>query len=80
MRNTIEDTNKLADKLEQNEKEEISEALTNAEDWLNSNEDAEREDFDEQRRELTQICDPIIARVYNEQGGQGGYEEDFEEF
>jgi heat shock protein 5 len=69
MRNTVEDTNKLADKLEQSEKDEINEALTNAEDWLSSNEDAEREDYDDQRRELTQICDPIIARIYNEQGG-----------
>ena len=32
-------------------------------------------------RELTSICDPIIAQVYQQMGGQGqGGDEDFEEF
>jgi len=35
MRNTIEDRDKLADKLEESDKSTIAEALTEAEDWLN---------------------------------------------
>jgi len=37
MRNTIEDKNKLADKLDSTDKSTIDEALTEAEDWLNTN-------------------------------------------
>ena len=47
MRNTIEDKDKLADKLEQDDKDTIADALSEAEDWLNANEDASREDYDD---------------------------------
>ena len=81
MRNTIEDKDKLADKLDQDDKNTITEALTEAEDWLNSNDDADRDAFEEQMKELQSVCDPIIAQVYQGQGGQGGsYDDDDEEF
>ena len=64
MRNTIEDKDKLAEKLDEDDKSTIADALTEAEDWLNANDDASREDFDEQLKELQSICDPIIATVY----------------
>jgi len=47
MRNTIEDKDKLADKLDEDDKNTIAEVLSEAEDWLNANEEASREDFDE---------------------------------
>lgn len=46
MRNTIEDKDKLAEKLNEDDKSTIQDAITEAEDWLNSNEDAEKEDID----------------------------------
>lgn len=52
MRNTIEDKDKLAEKLDEDDKSTISDALTEAEDWLNANEDAEKDDFDEHMKEL----------------------------
>ena len=61
MRNTVEDKDKLADKLEQEDKNTITEALTEAEDWLNSNDDADKEDYESQMKDLQGICDPIIA-------------------
>jgi len=64
MRNTIEDKDKLADKLDEDDKNTINDALTEAEDWLNSNDDADKDAFDEQMKELQRICDPIIAQVY----------------
>lgn len=79
MRNTIEDKEKLADKLDEDDKTTISDALTEAQDWLNSNDDAEKDGFDEQLKELQRVCDPIIAQVYQSQGGQGGFDDD-EEF
>jgi len=65
MRNTIEDRDKLADKMNEDDKNAIASALTEAEDWLNSNSDAEKDDIDFQKRELQSVCDPIIAQIYN---------------
>ena len=50
MRNTIEDKDKLAEKLSEDDKSTIQDALTEAEDWLNSNEEADRESIDEQMK------------------------------
>jgi len=47
MRNTIEDKDKLAEKLNEDDKSTIQDAITEAEDWLNSNEDAEKDDIDQ---------------------------------
>ena len=80
MRNTIEDKDKLADKLDMDDKNTIAEALTEAEDWLNSNDDADKDAFEEQMKELQRTCDPIIANIYQSQGGQGGEYDDDEEF
>jgi endoplasmic reticulum chaperone BiP len=79
MRNTIEDKDKLADKLDQDDKNTIADAIAEGEDWLNANDEASREDYDEQLKDLQRICDPIIASVYESQGGQG-YDDDEEEF
>ena len=79
MRNTIEDKDKLAEKLSEDDKSTIQDAITETEDWLNSNDDADREAIDEQMKELQSVCDPIIASIYDSQGYQGGDEDD-EEF
>jgi len=46
MRNTIEDKEKLAEKIEEDDKSKIKDALTEAQDWLNSHEDAEKDDYE----------------------------------
>ena len=79
MRNTIEDKDKLAEKLSEDDKSTIQDAITETEDWLNSNDDADREAIDEQMKELQSVCDPIIASIYDSQGYQGGDDDD-EEF
>jgi len=66
MRNTIEDKDKLADKLDEDDKSTISDALTDAEDWLNQNDEADKDDYEEQMKELQRICDPIIAQIYQQ--------------
>jgi len=38
---------------------------------MNSNDDADKEGFEEQLKELQRVCDPIIAQLYQQQGGQG---------
>jgi endoplasmic reticulum chaperone BiP len=80
MRNTIEDKEKLADKIEAEDKDKIKEALQTAQDWLKEHEEAEKEDLEAQLKELQSVCDPIIAKVYKQHGGPqaGGSSEDEE--
>ena len=81
MRNTIEDKEKLADKIDADDKNKISDALSEASDWLSSNEDADKDDYETHYKELTRICDPIIGKIYQQQGGQsaGHDDEEFED-
>ena len=79
MKNSIDDKDKLADKLEEEDKHVIRGALTDAQDWLNANADAEREDLDDKLKELQSVCDPIISKIYQGMGGQGASYDD-EEF
>ncbi len=52
MRNTVEDKEKLADKISADDKSAIQDALSEASDWLSSNDDAEKDDFEEHLKEL----------------------------
>ena len=80
MKNSVEDKDKLAEKISEDDKSSITDALTDASDWLNANSDAEKSDFEDKLKELQSVCDPIIAQVYQQAGGQGqAEEEDFEE-
>ena len=75
MSKTINDS--LKEKLDDDDRATIQEALTEARDWYESNmEDASKDDFEEQMKDLQRVCDPIIASIYGSQGGQGGSQDD----
>jgi len=52
MKNSIEDKQKLAEKLDEEDKGSIKDAITDAQDWLNANQDAEKDDFEDKLKEL----------------------------
>jgi len=52
MKSSIDDKDKLSEKLEAEDKSKIKDALTDAQDWLNANSDAEKDDFEEKLKEL----------------------------
>ena len=64
MKNSVDDKDKLADKISEDDKSTIKDALTDASDWLNANSDAEKDDFEDKLKELQRVCDPIISAVY----------------
>merc|ERR1712178_140314 len=78
MKNTWSDSEKgVADKISEDDKETIEKALEDANEWLDENQEAEKEDFDEKLKEVQDICNPIISKVYQESGGApggGGFE------
>merc|ERR1712100_628781 len=69
MKNSVEDKEKLAEKISDEDKSAIKDALTDAQDWLNANNDAEKDDFEDKLKELQAVCDPIIQKVYQASGG-----------
>ena len=64
MKNSVDDKDKLAEKISEDDKSTIKDALTDASDWLNANSDAEKDDFEDKLKELQRVCDPIISAVY----------------
>merc|ERR1712071_556435 len=76
MKNSVDDKDKLAEKLTEEDKSTIKDALTDASDWLNANSDAEKDDFEDKLKELQRVCDPIISAVYQKMGGQGQAEDE----
>merc|ERR1719277_2279252 len=78
MKNTLSDSEKgVADKIGDDDKETIEKALEEANEWLDDNQEAEKEDFEEKLKEVQDVCSPIISKVYKESGGAPGGGDDF---
>lgn len=69
MRNTIKDE-KISSKLPPADKKKIEDAIDGAIHWLDANQLAEADEFEDKMKELESVCNPIIAKMY--QGGAGG--------
>ncbi|KAM0859867.1 hypothetical protein ACQ4PT_046905 [Festuca glaucescens] len=68
MRSTIKDE-KIAAKLGADDKKTVDDAVEEAIRWLDGNQLAEAEEFEDKMKELEGICNPIIARMYQAGGG-----------
>merc|ERR1711963_405860 len=67
LKNQINDKEKLGAKITDEDKEKIEEAVNEKISWLEENQEADGEDFKTQKKELEEIVQPIIAKLY--QGG-----------
>merc|ERR1711920_221439 len=76
LKSQLEDEEKLAGKLTEEDADTVEEAVNDVLDWLQSNDDAEKEDFDEKKAELEEIVNPILQEFYQQYGGQGGMGDD----
>merc|ERR1712217_569864 len=72
LKGQLEDEDKLAGKLSEEDRDTVEEAVNDVIDWLSSNDDAEKEDFDEKKAELEEIVNPILQEFYQQHGGMGG--------
>ncbi|KAJ6432672.1 hypothetical protein OIU84_019836 [Salix udensis] len=68
MRNTVKD-DKISSKLAADDKKKIEDAIDQAIHWLDSNQLAEADEFEDKMKELESICNPIIAKMYQGAGG-----------
>lgn len=71
MRNTIKDE-KISAKLSAEDKKKIEDAIEQAIHWLDGNQLAEADEFEDKMKELESICNPIIAKMYQGAGGDVG--------
>merc|ERR1712037_377827 len=72
----------LSEKMEEDEKEKIMDALKDGQSWLDSNPEADAEEIKEKHKEVEGVCAPIVSKYYGGAGGGGGgggSEEDEEE-
>ena len=70
MKNTVEDKEKgVGDKLSTEEKETIQNSIKEHQEWLNANPEAEKDDYETHLKDLQKTCDPIVAKIYKQQGG-----------
>ena len=74
MRSTINDKDKLADKIDSDDKERIETALKEALEWLDDNQNAEKDDYEEKLKEVEEVCDPVIKQVYEKSGSSADSE------
>ena len=69
LKNQIGDKNKLGGKLNKEDKSKIETAVDEKIKWLENNADASIEDIKEQKKELEDIVNPIISKMYQGSGG-----------
>ncbi|KAJ4838371.1 Luminal-binding protein 4 [Turnera subulata] len=79
MRSTINDKDKLSDKIDSDDKDKIETALKEALEWLEDNQNAEKDDYEEKLKEVEGVCNPVIKQVYEKSGGSTAADSEDEE-
>jgi heat shock protein 5 len=72
LKNQVADKEKLGGKLSSDEKKTIEEAVKEAIAFLDENPNAEKEEYEEAKKTLTDKTNPIVSKVYQNSGGAGG--------
>ena len=79
VKSSLNDPEKLKGKLSSSDQSTIEDALREGQSFLDENPEAEKEQYDEKRKEVEGICDPIIQKGMGK-GGDSGADEDDEEW
>lgn len=83
LKNQLGDKDKLGAKVAEDDKTKMEEAIDEKIKWLDENQDAEAEEYKKQKKELEDVVQPIIAKLYASSGGApppaGGDDEDLKD-
>jgi len=71
MRNSLNDE-KVGGKIDADDKKKIEDAIEAAITWLEANQLAEVDEFEDKLKELEGLCNPIMSKMYQGGGGGGG--------
>merc|ERR1712166_518438 len=72
LKNQVGDKEKLGAKLSEEDAETITDALEKGIEWLEENQDADAEEYKEQKKEVEETVQPIISQLYQGGEGEGG--------
>ncbi|RKP06982.1 70 kDa heat shock protein 3 [Thamnocephalis sphaerospora] len=70
LRNSIQDE-KVGGKLEAADKEKLTKAVDEAINWLDDNQEADKEEYEGRQKELEEVANPIMMKLYQQAGGAG---------
>ncbi|KAJ8265866.1 hypothetical protein COCON_G00149650 [Conger conger] len=70
MKATVQD-DKLNSKISEDDKKKLLEKCSQTLRWLDDNQLAEKEEYEHQQKELEKVCNPIITKLYQGDGGTG---------
>ena len=77
LKNQFDDEEKgLADKLAPEEKKELLDSIDETIEWIKDNPEAEKEDFESKQKEVENIVNPIMRKMYS--GGSNDHDEDYD--
>ncbi|KAI8979450.1 hsp71-like protein [Mycotypha africana] len=72
LRNTLQEE-KVSSKLDAGDKEKLDNAVKEAIDWLDNSQEASKEEYESRQKELEEIANPIMMKLYQQEGaGAGG--------
>ena len=76
VKSSMTDAEKLKGKLSSEDEQTLEDAIKDGQSFLDSNPDAEKEEYDDKRKEIEGICDPIIKSGMDSKGGDDAEEEE----
>merc|ERR1711964_193950 len=71
IRNSLSDE-KLKDTIAEEDKEKLTKAVEDVQNWVDNNQNAELDEFEAKKKELQDMWQPIIMKAYQEAGVAGG--------
>ena len=71
MKTTLDDE-KVKDKISEDDMKKITDKCDEAIKWLDANQLAEVEEFNDKQKDVEGVCNPIITKLYQGAGGAGG--------
>jgi len=78
LKNTLDDDEKPLD-LSGDDRDTLDEAIASTLEWLDENQEADKEEYAARQKELEAVANPIIAAAYSSQGDEADVEEDDDE-
>jgi len=72
LRNTLQDAN-VGGKLDADDKKKLEEAVNETISWLDHSHEASKEEYESKQKELEEVANPIMMKLYSQAGaGAGG--------
>ena len=69
MKQQVNDKEKLGKSIKDEDKEAIENVVSEKLEWLEGHGEATKEEFEEKRKEIEEVANPIVAKLYQQNGG-----------